>query len=133
MLDFHEKRKIRSYIYSPVVVIVLVILSVILSVSVFERFKVEREMAERRAETEERLEELRLRAAALEGKVEHLENDRGIEEEIRTRFDVAKEGEQVVIIVDESEDGVPLEELSRPPGSGSEDEEGWFRRFIPWF
>ncbi len=36
----------------------------------------------------------------LEAKVQYLENDRGIEEELRNRFDVAKEGEQVVILLD---------------------------------
>jgi hypothetical protein len=46
------------------------------------------------------LEELKGRASVLESKVEYLENERGIEEELRNRFDVAKEGEQVIILLD---------------------------------
>ena len=49
----------------------------------------------------EELENLKLRAALLENKVEHLKNERGIEGELRSRFDVVKDGEQVVIILDD--------------------------------
>jgi len=83
---------------------IVVVLIVLLSMSVFERFSVEREMKERRMAEEEELQLLQERADALEEKVEHLQNTRGIEEELRNRFDVAREGEQVVIIVDD-EDG----------------------------
>ena len=55
----------------------------------------------RRVAAERELKELKMRAAALESKVDYLEDDRGMEAEIRGRFDVVKEGEQVVIILDD--------------------------------
>lgn len=122
MFDFHEKRKIKSIIYSKVSIGILLILSIPLSISVFERFSVEREMAGKREAKEAELESLKERAAVLKSKVEHLENDRGIEEELRSRFDVAKEGEQVVIILDDETDVKDLEDLSTPPGENTEDE-----------
>lgn len=132
MFDFHEKRKLRAYLYSPLVVILLLILTGILSISVYERFVVEREMAERRNETERQLEELKLRATVLEEKVHHLKNDRGIEEEIRSRFDAVKQGEQVVIIVDEEGEETSLEELSQPPGTNENGKEkSWWQRLLP--
>ena len=103
MFDFHEKRKIRGLLYSKVVIVFILLITALLSRSVYERYVVEREMAERRAEQESELVELKARAAALESEVDHLYNSRGIEEELRSRFDVAKDGEQVVIIVDDSE------------------------------
>ena len=43
--------------------------------------------------------------------MEYLSGERGIEEEIRKHFDVAKEGEQVVIIVDKEEEELTPTEL----------------------
>jgi len=131
MFDFHEKRKIRSLIYSKFSIGIVVVLIVLLSMSVFERFSVEREMKERRMAEEEELQLLQERADALEEKVEHLQNTRGIEEELRNRFDVAREGEQVVIIVDDEDGREPsLDDLSQPPGS-SNDDGGWY--FLDFF
>jgi cell division protein FtsB len=86
---------------------VLVIIVVFMSISVYHRFTVEREMSVRRAEMEEERQQLIERKAELEERVDYLSGDRGIEEEIRTHFDVAKEGEQVVIIVDKEEEQKP--------------------------
>jgi cell division protein FtsB len=105
MFDFHEKRKIRSLVYSKISIGIIVILAVLLSISTAERYSAERAMYQKRAEAEAELEALKLRAATLETQVNHLDNERGIEEELRSRFDVAKEGEQVVIIIDNSEEG----------------------------
>ncbi|MCD5382348.1 MAG: septum formation initiator family protein [Candidatus Pacebacteria bacterium] len=101
MFDFHEKRKIRSLVYSKYTIGVLGVLIVAFSVSVFERFSVERAMYEKRVAREVELEALLERAALLEEKVSHLKNERGVEEELRSRFDVAKKGEQVVVIIDD--------------------------------
>jgi len=113
MHPFKRKRLIRSIIFSHATVAVLCVLVVLLSFSVFERFTVEREMEARRAAVEEELQELRLRAATLESEVEYLQDERGIEAEIRDRFDVVKEGEQVVIILDDA--GTSSKPLLAPP------------------
>lgn len=101
MFDFHEKRKIRSILYSKVSVTVLLLISFFVGMSAYERYAVEREMAAKLEEKRQKLESLQLRATALEADVAHLQNERGIEEELRGRFDVVKEGEQVVIIIDD--------------------------------
>jgi len=119
MFDFHEKRKIRGLVYSPVTILVLVILSAFLSVSVYERFKVERDVAQKRAEKEEELLRLKDRAAALEGDIEHLQSERGIEEELRSRFDIAKEGEQVIILVGDEESDLQKATVNRRKEEGS--------------
>lgn len=78
---------------------------VFLSMSVFERYQAERDTREKRAERALELEEVAARAAALEAQVEEAESARGIEAEIRSRYDVAKEGERVIVIVDEEDEG----------------------------
>jgi cell division protein FtsB len=103
MFDFHEKRKIRRVMYSKPLIGFMVLLTLVMLRSVYERYTVEQEMEAKLEARAHELETLRSRAALLEGKVEHLKNERGIEEELRSRFDVVKEGEQVVIIVDDTE------------------------------
>lgn len=125
MFDFHEKRKIRGWLYSKVTIGVLFALAFFISFNVIERFKVEREMATKRLEQEEVLMELKQRAATLEAKVEHLKNSRGVEEELRGRFDVAKEGERVVVIVGEEKASEDLEALKNPPGEKDGENSFW--------
>lgn len=100
MFDFHEKRKIQRYVYSRPVIGLIFILAIMLSFSVYDRYVVSREMREKLEAKYQELEELEMRAQALESKVQYLGDERGIEEELRSRFDVAKEGEQVVILLD---------------------------------
>lgn len=99
MFDFHEKRKIRNWLYSKPVLVLMLIPIGFLSVSVFERFEKERETAEKRDERQAELDVLNERAAAFEARVDYLKSERGIETEIRDRYDAVKKGEQAVIIV----------------------------------
>lgn len=117
MFDFQEKRKIRGWVYSKVTIVILFVLVILTSISVVERFKVEREMVEKREEKEQELQALKQRASLLESKVEHLKDSRGVEEELRNRFDVAKEGEQVVVIVGKEGEQKNIENLGNPPGT----------------
>ena len=119
MLEFKRRREIQARIFSFATIFLLILIVVFLSQHVYERFTIEREMAGRRAESETELNALRQRAAALEAKVEYLQDERGVEAEIRSRFDVAKEGEQVVIIVEderelEAESAVQPADIPKP-------------------
>ena len=68
-----------------------------------------------RVELEEELSHLELRENSLEEDITRLEDPRGIEAELRRRYDVAKEGEEVVVLIeeesqDEPEQVVPTED-----------------------
>jgi cell division protein FtsB len=102
MFDFHEKRKIRRVLYSKFFIAFLFLVAVVIGRSVYERYTVAKEMALKLENRTEELELLKTRAALLESNVEHLKNERGIEEELRSRFDVVKDGEQVVVILDDA-------------------------------
>ena len=116
-MKFGKQNTYKEYIYSKPVVFGLVLIAVLLSLSVHERYGVERDMSERRVMSETELERLQERRVQLEKRVEYLEGERGIEEEIRKNFDVAKKGEQVIILVGEEEkEGVPIEpEIEKYP------------------
>lgn len=113
MLDYKQKRLVRQILFSYPTIGVLLAITIALSVSVFQRFTIEREMAARREAAEAELLELKQRAAAIEAQVEYLEDERGLEAEIRSRFDVVKTGEEVVVILDNTEPEV--EPVAPPP------------------
>jgi cell division protein FtsB len=101
MAGFGKKKTITEYLYTKPVIFVLLLVCIFLSVSVYNRYTVEREMSLRRTEAQEKKQELLERKKTLEERVNYLGGDRGIEEEIRTHFDVAKEGEKVFILTGE--------------------------------
>ncbi len=100
MFDFHEKRKIRNVLYSKAVIFLLFSFTILMSFSVYNRYTVAGDMRKKLEDKRFELEEMKLRAQTLDAKVQYLENERGVEEELRNRFDVVKEGEQVVILLD---------------------------------
>ena len=75
----------------------------------YVRFDIAMEMKERRLQVEQEASLLQARKDDLQKQVEYLSNERGIEAEMRRQFDVALEGEQVVVILeDEGPEVLPL-------------------------
>lgn len=111
MQKFGKKKSYTDWLYTRPVVFFLGVLVVLMGVAVFGRFGVERDMYARRMAAEEQLEKVEARKAEMEKEVEYLEGERGIEEEIRKHFDVAREGETVVILTGEP----PEEEIVETP------------------
>lgn len=101
MLQFYQKRSLRGWLHSPLSLGILGIIILFMISVVYQRYSIERDMVARTKEAEMKLMELEARRAELETKVEYLSNERGIEAEMRRNFDVARPGEQVVIILDE--------------------------------
>ncbi len=106
MFDFHEKRKIQRVLFSKPVIGLIFLIAVLLSFSVYDRYVVSKEMQAKLDARYAELKALELRAETLDTKVRYLEDERGVEEELRNRFDVAKEGEQVIILLDERSEKV---------------------------
>lgn len=106
MLDFYQKRKLRSVLNSRITQGLLVFVMGFLLWHAFERYVVASKMAERRAEVEQTAITLEARRAALADEVQYLQDERGIEAEMRRQFDIAMPGEEVVVIL---EDEAPTE------------------------
>lgn len=75
-----------------------------MSWSAFTRYQIAKDMDVRRASAERELDELKAHKESLEGQVQYLKDDRGIEAEMRRQFDVALDNEQVVVIVEPETD-----------------------------
>ncbi|HEY4502205.1 MAG TPA: septum formation initiator family protein [Candidatus Paceibacterota bacterium] len=110
MTNFHQKRKLKRFLYSPIVLIPLALVVFFLGVSVSNVYKKEQETRIRRDKQTAELRALEVRAEALQAELEKLSSERGVESEIRSKFEVAKENEHVIVIVDpeqETEDTAP--------------------------
>ena len=101
MAKFGKKKSYTDWLYTRPVLVFVGGRIIFLGVAVFERFGVERDMYARRISAEAELSETAQRKENLNTQVEYLEGERGIEEEIRKHFDVAREGETVVILMGE--------------------------------
>jgi len=101
MLNFYQKRSWRTILYSPIALTFLVMISLYLAFVTYNRYVIEREMSSRQLDAENELKILEQRRDTLQKKVDYLSNDRGIEAEMRRNFDVAREGEKVVVILDD--------------------------------
>jgi len=100
MFDFYEKRKIKQKLYSWPFLIVLAAMSMFLIHGVWGVYEQERTTRINKNQRILYLEELKVREDSLDKEINRLNTDRGIEEEIRQKFEVAKDGERMIIIVD---------------------------------
>ncbi|HEY4517974.1 MAG TPA: septum formation initiator family protein [Candidatus Paceibacterota bacterium] len=100
MFDFHERRKLRRYLYSPGVLLVLLVLVVFLARGVWHVYDKERETGLITAQKQAILDELKSREASLTAELDRLKTVRGIEQELREKYEVAKEGEKVIVLVE---------------------------------
>ena len=101
MLDFQQKRKARRLMYHRVTLILLAILVLFAIHSTWIVYQKKRTSQEMKDVSLRNVEELRLRDEELKLRIERLQTPPGIEEEIRSKFTVAKGGESMVIIVDD--------------------------------
>ncbi len=100
MLEFQEKKKIRQFLYSRPT---LVIIAVIFVISVNATYRMYQKASETGANRDVAAREeaaLAAKKKELESQLSQLKTSRGMEEEIRKKFRVVKEGEGIVIVVD---------------------------------
>ena len=123
MLEFYQKRTWRTIFHSRVAFLGALLICLAMVRIVYDRYSIEQDMITKRVEAETRLQALQSRKTELEEKVEYLSNDRGIEAEMRRNFDVARPGEQVVIII-EKEATTTVDPL---PKISDTNEKAWYQ------
>lgn len=106
ILDFRDRFRFRRILYSKPMIIVMAIFVVILGRGAWSMHEKSVDAIKNRDKALEELQTLQARKTELDGDIAHLSSDRGVEEEIRDRFMVAKEGEKVMIVVAPPEDQV---------------------------
>lgn len=115
MIPFQERKKLRKILYSKFTLVVLVGLFFVVGEGAWQVHQKAVVAQTERGIAARSLVELQSRTNELETSLARLKSDKGVEEEIRQKYTVARNGEEVVIVVDEnakkSENGVaPLSE-----------------------
>lgn len=110
MREFSQKRKMWKKIYSiPVLILLLVVLFFVLK-GTWIIFMKSSYSHKQKIAVEAELIALQERKNSIEKKIQRLNTETGVEEEIRSKYDVAKEGEKLIVIVDEEEKNVDTNE-----------------------
>ena len=121
MFDFYEKRKLRNILYSKPVLAMLAVIILLFSYSVWGAYQKEAETRGKWNQRASVLDELKDRESGLQTEIDRLDTPRGLEAEIRNKYEVAKDGEEVIVIVEP-----PDEEATTAP---SEQKGFWARLF----
>ena len=124
MREFQEKRKFNKLIHSGWLQIFLGIVLLALIFPTVKVYKKSRLSADKSKEIKEEMAGLEKRNAELAAEAARLESESGREGEIRKRFDVAKLGEKIIVIVDKDSEDVKI--------NGAENKGGFFSRFWRW-
>jgi cell division protein FtsB len=105
MLRAREKYRIRRFLFSKVTLLVLFVLVVVFAKGTWGAYQKSEYAKENRERAEVQLAELTEREDKLEVELQRLETERGLEEEVRQKFDVGREGEHLVVLVDSPQAG----------------------------
>lgn len=122
MAEFKKKDK-NSFWYSPLFLVLLFVFILFLIYSIIGLIKKDKETARKKEMVLSRIESLEEREDSLKKDISKLETEEGLEDVIRNKLPVIKEGEKMVVIVDEEENAEELE---------SEDNVGKENNFLSW-
>ena len=106
MLDFRERFRLRKVLYAKPTIIIMAVFAVLFLHAAWGMHKKSLDAIQKRDKALEELHALESRQAELESDIARLSSDRGVEEEIRDRFMVAKDGEKVMIVIAPKADNV---------------------------
>ncbi|MFM2357740.1 MAG: hypothetical protein RJA61_477 [Candidatus Parcubacteria bacterium] len=100
MSRFFQNRK-TSYLYSRATLVALVLLTIFLIRAVWNAYGEMGHTREQVSSLQNEFTAISIRANDLSQDIALLETEEGLEKEIRKKFGVAKEGEQVAVIIEE--------------------------------
>lgn len=98
-----KKRNTSNFWYSPLFLVVLFLIFIVFVYNVVGLIEKERETNKKKELILEQINSLQVREESLSSDIKKLDTKDGQEDLIREKFQVAKEGEKVVVIVDDKE------------------------------
>lgn len=100
MSEFNRKKS-NNFWHSPLVLLVLFVVIVLFSYNMIGLLEKEKETSKKKELILAQIETLREREQSLSKDINNLKTDEGVEETIRDKYQVVKEGEKMVVIVDQ--------------------------------
>lgn len=110
MKNLKEQNKISKILISWPFIIILFVIVVIFIINLFSFSRKMQESIKNKEIVEQRIIEINKNKEKLQNNIKKLQSENGIEENIRENFGLIKEGEGVVVIVDNKNEVVPKEE-----------------------
>jgi len=108
MIEIKDRSRIRKKLYSPPVFFILLILALILLRATLNVYWKRAESIQNLAKVSEQASALQSRQSELEKSIAKLQTEAGVETEIRKKFSVVKNGEQMVVLVDDQNKPGPI-------------------------
>lgn len=124
MEELRKKQKLRKKLYSKTTLFILLFLAIFLISPTWKIWRKNIESTRKLEIAKQELAELEKKEGELRAEVSLLQSEQGKEQEIRKKFSVTKEGEEVVFLVDRKEASVAPE---------VEEERGFFGKIWHWF
>lgn len=108
MRELEQRRHPIHILSLRLLTVVLLLIAFVLVRGVWGMYQKERETYTGRAQAEQELQDMQEREANLQAEIVRLRSPAGIEASLRSQFDMAKEGEGVIVIMDNNKE--PAEE-----------------------
>ena len=104
---YHDRMntsKFKTFIFSKTAFVLSLVLLVIVARAAWSVNNKARDTRDNLALVEAELAELHERGEYLEGEISYLQTEEGVEAEIRDKFNVVRDGEEVIVIVNENKE-----------------------------
>ena len=105
MSEFKKKNQ-YAFLHSPIMLVILFCILVIFSFNVIKLVEKERETSRNKVMVLNKIEDLKGREVSLNSDIDKLKSEDGLEDIIRSKFQVAKPNEKVVAIIDEEQEPI---------------------------
>jgi len=104
MIEFQARKKLRRFFYSPFTLVIMLAFLVIFSRAAYSMWQRDREVGEALGNLKKERELLVAKEESLALRIAALKTERGVESVLREKYKVAKDGEGVVVIIDQKKD-----------------------------
>lgn len=110
MTQNQSKNSLNKILYSKITIIILFAFLVILSYSVFSLYKKRNEALTKTRAAEAELNRVKEKQAQIDSSLDKLSTPEGIEDAIRDKFQVVKNGEELIVVTDPEQNKIIEEE-----------------------
>ena len=100
MAELQKNRDSKNIWHSPLVLFVLLCIVLVFSYNMIGLIKKAHQTAKEKNVVLQQINDLNQRQTSLQTNINQLQNDAGVEQTIRNKYELVKPGEQMVVIVD---------------------------------
>ena len=104
LLDYKEKKIVKKIIYSRITIFVVALLLIFVLRGTWNVYKEAKITQENKKIAKLELNELKMRSYLIQSQIADLKTFEGKEKEIRNKFQVAKKGEKMIMIIGKKDD-----------------------------